>query len=267
MSRKIQVPFVTKEWLIENWINTDKSLNDLSIEIGVNSSLLEQRASRFGLRKEFKHSINKEKLLDFRNPNVCYLAGLLATDGYLNTNSDFVSLTLVGESEKKLLEDILSYFESTDIVRQYRINNSENIRSSIRISCRGIKGFLFENFNIPAKDKTTLLGFPESFFNEDCKKAFLLGCFDGDGCISHFGRRSPTAVLLTKSQKFIDGLYDAISSISNVSCKKGTERGYPYVRLGGKINVKNFLDWLYSSTSVLRLERKYEKYLQVKDIV
>ena len=267
MSRKIQVPFVTKEWLIENWINTDKSLNDLSKELGVNSSVLESRTSKFGLRKDFKHSINKEQLFDFKNPNVCYLAGLLATDGYLNTNSDFVSLTLVGDSEKKLLEDILLYFESTDVVRQYKVSNSNNIRSSIRISCRGIKDFMFEKFNIPAKDKTSLLEFPKSFFNEDCKKAFLLGCFDGDGCISHIKSGSPTVVLLTKSEKFIDGLYDSILCIPQISCKKGFDRGYPYISVSKKQNVKNFLDWLYSSTSVLKLERKYEKYLQVKDIV
>ena len=43
---------IDRLWLLSNWVNTDKSLNELSIEFGVPLGLLENRASRLGVSKK-----------------------------------------------------------------------------------------------------------------------------------------------------------------------------------------------------------------------
>lgn len=263
--RKRVRPDIDKQWMLDNWVNTNKSLTDLANEQDVSLSVLENRASVFNLTKQFKYKLNAHKLMDVTNPDACYLAGLIATDGYVNTNANFVSLTMVGESEKMLLESILKCFESDDTVKAY---GRDTIKYSIRIPCAGYKEFLLREFGIPAKDKTSCVGVPKSFVSEDCAKAYVLGCFDGDGCITHISnRKKPDARLLTKSQDFVWGVHDIITKFTDVKVNKYTVRGYPEIEIGGRQNLVKFLDWIYSSTSVLKLERKYEKYLMVKDIV
>lgn len=257
--------WVDREWFIENWANTDKSLNDLSEEFGIPLSTLENRASRLKVNKSRKYAVNESVLFNKDDPTIAYIAGLIATDGYTNTNADFVSLTMMGESEYDLLCDIMNYIGCASPVRAY--NNRGSIKYSIRISCKGVKEFFLKEFNIPQKGKTFKLGFPKTFSSEDCLKAYLLGCFDGDGCISHLRQGRPTAVITTASKDFIVGIIDAINTFSPSECRYYENRGYPTAYLGGKQNVLNFLEWMYSCNTKIFLKRKYEKFLMVKDIV
>lgn len=259
-------PDINKGWLIERWVNTDKSLADIANAEGVSEGMLGYRAKKYGLTKQFKHHINDNKLKDVSDPDACYLAGLIATDGYVNTNAQFVSLTMVGDSEKQLLADILKCFDSSDVVHPY----ANGYKCSIRISCDGYKQFLMDEFCIPSANKTANVGVPKSFVSEDCAKAYVLGCIDGDGCISHLNKgQSPTIVLLTQSEQFVCGVADIVERYTGVSFHRlsSGKRKYPSIALSGKRDVLKVLEWMYSSTSRLRLSRKYDKFLRVKDIV
>lgn len=259
-------PEIDKEFLITNWLNTSKSLKDLSRELGVNDSLLESRAHRYGITKERKYSINTKKLFDFNNPNVWYLAGLIATDGYTNTNADFIAITLVGDSEKELLSDICKYFEMSSPVAEYSMNGKK--KYSIRISAKGVKEFFCTNFGIPSKAKTRTVQVPKNCTDTDCLKAYILGCLDGDGCISHLSGGSPSVVLTTASEGFIRGVIGLIEENFGIRVSYSMQCGkYPTMGVYGKKKVLEFLNLVYSTSACLCLGRKREKYLLVRDIV
>lgn len=259
--RRIIRPDIDKQWFVDNWINTDKSLSDLSKENDVPLSVLEYRASSLGLCKQFKYKLDADRLMDISCVEACYLAGLIATDGYVNTNANFVSLTMVGESEKELLGDILRFFGSSDTVREYK---GPKPIYNIRIPCKGYKEFLLKEFGIPAEGKTKHVSIPSSFANENCAKAYVLGCFDGDGWTTHTKGGSPSMGLLTQSEEFVYGVADIIEKYTGVHVCRGCGRGYPEIRIGKISSVTKVLKWMYSSKSSLRLGRKY---LKVKDIV
>lgn len=260
----ISHPEIDKDWLVKNWVNTDKSIKAISLEIGVPDSLLEYRISKFGLKKGHKYKINAIKLLNAYDPNVAYVAGLLATDGYVNTNADFVSIRLCGESERNLLQDILNYFESDAPVAYY---DSSNKSYSIRLSCDGVKKFFLDEFNVLASDKTFSVKVPNAFKNEDCAKSYVLGCMDGDGCISHL-KHGVDMRILTASEDFAFGLKSIIEQYAKVKVNlQSVKNKFRVVSVGGKQNLIKFLDWVYSTNAVLRLDRKYRRYLEVKDIV
>jgi hypothetical protein len=244
--------FITKDWLIENWAKTNKSLQSLSTEFSVPLSLLETRASRWGLSKKYKYQVNKDKIFDLTDPNVWYLAGLVATDGYLPFNRNAIEFTMVGESEKKLLSDILSYFECTSPLMEYSKG-----RYSIRLACDGLNRFLLENFGIPCGAKTFNVETPKSITNEDCAKAYVRGCIDGDGCIR---KNKVSVTILTASEKFILGVKSIIKDFSGIDTHFNYERGYPLIRIGGA-EARNLLRWVYSVDNCLMLERKYQAYL------
>lgn len=251
-------PEIDSEWLIKNWVNTSKSLHTLAMEFNVSESILEHRVSLFGITKKYKYYINREKLFNIADINTNYLAGLIATDGYLELNHDAIAITLVGEDENKLLTQINEYFESTSKICVY---DRKNI---LRISTDGIKDFLNKTFNIPYRNKTFYLDVPKTFYNEDCAKAYIRGVIDGDGYIAKNGQR---LTIFTASEKFIQGLIDIIKEYTcidiPISYKKTRGVQYPGFYITYR-KCRQILDWVYSLEDCFKLERKYKNYLKSK---
>ena len=203
-------------------------------------------------------------LCDLSIPEVWYLAGLIATDGYFRCNSTAIAISLCGESEHELLQSILDKFESNNYVKYYKSSNNSY---QIEISSQRFRNLLISFFNIPEHDKTSFVKVPTNITNEDCIKAYILGCLDGDGCITGINNRKCRAVLLTKSEDFISGLVDIITTYCDCKVIKKYKDNYPMFVISGNKNCLQFLDWVYSTSSTLYLKRKKEKYLKVKDIV
>lgn len=100
----------SKQWLIDNYINTDKSLGTVEYENGLKPRSLEGLCGKYGLTKRYVDWCNYDKLYDMTDPNVYYMAGLIATDGHIVKGGRVVGLGLSGDSEYKLLVDIKNYF-------------------------------------------------------------------------------------------------------------------------------------------------------------
>lgn len=103
----------------------------------------------------------------------------------------------------------------------------------MRIACDGLKKFLLDNFNISQCNKTFTVKTPIKFYNNDCVKAYLRGCLDGDGCISN-----KTFSLFTASEEFIKGLIDLINSNLNINLRmyyiQGKVNKIPGIQVSGK---------------------------------
>ena len=259
--RKRKYPEIDKDWFILNWINTDKSLYQLAEEYNISYGLLDNRARSYGLSKKYKFQFNKIKFFDLADPHIYYLAGLIATDGYLESNHDAFSITLTGESEFKLLFDILIYYESSSSINTYNNKNHQ-----IRFAADGLKEFLYKNFCISDVNKTFTVKTPIKFYNEDCAKAYVLGCFDGDGCISKNGRNF---TLTCGSSDLVTGLHDIIQFYTDINLcvylEKRKNKVFPTLS-GSRNKGKHVLDWIYSLNNCFKLERKYNRY-KVDDIV
>lgn len=251
---KIRVrPDIDKQWLIDNWVNTSYSIAYLEKREGTNG-IIEARRAYYKVTKKFKYQVNLNKLFNAQDPNIWYIAGLIATDGYLAEHPDSFEIDLTGESEKKLLENIKIYLESTSSINKY--GNSYRLK----ICADGIRDFLYQNFNIPFHNKTFEVGVPKIIPNEDCAKAYVLGCLDGDGCIS-----KNDVSICNGSIKFIEGFKDILNTYLNLDVhvnleyRENTNTKYPIIYICGK--KKNILlDWVYSTNCCLKLERKYIKY-------
>jgi hypothetical protein len=250
-------PDIDKFWLIENWVNTNKSLAELSIEENIPLSTLESRVARNNLTKTFKYHV-KDIIFDLTNINVWYLAGLIATDGYLELNSDAISITLKGESEYNLLSSIANYF--SDDIKVITYSN----KHVLRLSTNGIKEFFSSQFNIPLTRKTFNLGIPQ-FPNEDCAKAYIRGCIDGDGYV---GKTKFKVTLLTASNTFIDGIIQTLNIYLDLdihkifSYRNNKTKCYPTMCCSGS-TAKKILEWIYDLDNCFKLERKYDDFYKL----
>lgn len=243
--------YINKEWLIQNWVNSSKSMRQLAEEEKVSESLIDRRRAKYNLTKHFCYPLNREKLFNLEDINVWYLAGLIATDGYVPKNRNAVEITLVGDSERKLLLDIYNYFELTSPI----LYNKNTTR--IRFSTEKLNEFLYTNFNIPSGAKTFSVGAPSSFKNENYAKAYFRGCLDGDGCISNQGK---SFSILIASLDLIKGLQHILNLYVGPEYHIRYERGFPLIS-GRDTTAKKVLDWCYSLEDCFKLDRKYKKYL------
>lgn len=250
-------PDIDKEWIINNWVNTPKSLYQLAKENNISYSILDNRARKYNLSKRYKFKLNKEKLFNLKDPNVYYLAGLIATDGYLENNHNAITIDLTGEDELILLNNIKQYFEIQSNINFY--NNSNRLR----IACDDLKEFFINNFNIPNKDKTFNLQVPNNFYNEDCIKAYIRGCIDGDGSIN---KNNLQVSIFTASKSFILGLIKIIKEVLDLDITltyiKGKKNKIPGFYITNN-KCKKFLNWIYSLDNCFKLNRKYERYIKL----
>lgn len=252
-------PEINEKWLAEHWLSQDISLVQLATTYNIPLTVLETRRTKYNLRKHFKYRINTQKLFNLKDPNVYYLAGLLATDGYFPKGPDAFELTLRGSSEKLLLQDILNYFEGTCPLQEVSPNTWR-----IRVCAKGIRDFFQEYFGIFSHNKTFTVQTPQAFFNKACALAYLRGCLDGDG---HFARGGDSAILVAASRNFVESLYQlctAFFSASYVhlfnSYRNYTQKSYPGIRLN-KPALTQFYAEAYPE-GALYLRRKYERLAQ-----
>lgn len=258
--RKIR-PDIDKQWLIDNWVNTPYSARELAERENIPQRIIEDRYCRYGLKKKFKYHVNTSILFNLQDPQIWYLAGLIATDGYLADYPDSFELTLTGEDEYNLLLNIKNYLESDAPIGKFNKTNR------LKICAEGIREFLFINFSIPKENKTFDVSIPKNIPNEDCAKAYILGCLDGDGCI---GKKKFS--LVNSAEKFIKGFKDIIYNYTgieicfNYETRKKTGNTYPCINATGKKAIQ-ILDWVYSTTCKFYLNRKYKKYLDLKMMI
>lgn len=251
-------PDIDKEWLIENWVNTPYSMRELAEREGISEGIIDERRAKFKLKKNSKYSVNKNKLFNLDDPNVWYLAGLIATDGHLPKTHDCVEIDLSGDSELQLIQKIKEYFESSA-----PIGNWGGPSNRLSLTVAGIQQFFLENFNIPRDNKTFDVEIPNNFPSEDCAKAYVLGCMDGDGCVMP----KQGFEICCGSEKFVEGIRNIFIKYLNLelkpirfeSRKAPVNAKYPVFTVAGK-KAFQILDWIYSTTCVLRLERKYLRY-------
>lgn len=257
--KHIKRPDIDKQWLIDNWVNTDKSMHQLAIENNVSEAIIDWRRAKYGLKKTYKYYVNKEKLFNLEDPNVYYLAGLLAADGYFLKGFNSFELQLSGDSEYELLKDIKDYFEIASPIIAYPTKTKTAYR--LRVSCEGLDSFFEKNFNIRDGAKTFNVGVPDYFYNEDCVKAYIRGSIDGDGYIAKvkggFG-------LKTASRDFVKGIYDLILKYCNIDTHFRDDHYYS-IRLYYRSKYKAFklFSWMYSHDNMLLLHRKYNIFFDV----
>ena len=246
----------SKQWLIDNYVNTLKSLGEVERENNLPKRSLECLCNKYDITKPYANWCNYDKLFDLTDPNVYYLGGLIATDGHIDRGGHRFGIGLSGDSERELLSEIAAYFEFNKGVAVRREKEY-----SIMASGKDIGKFYLENFGIQEMNKTFIVGVPKCFYNENCAKMYVRGCIDGDGCITHLNSNSPTFSLLAASKDLVFGLYNIILSYVSISLKYSEHKYYDITCAG--IHVKNLLDWVYSYDG-FKLNRKYEKYLIVK---
>jgi len=213
-----------------------------------------------------KHNFNKNFFKTW-SKDMAYVLGFWFADGYITmnhkTNTSKTFGIVQSTKDKYILENIKSKIEFTGDVKEEK--TSVYPKSTLKIYSKEIYDDIVSLGGMERKSSIVLMPkIPQAWF-----KYFLLGFFDGDGCVS-IDKRNVLKLTFTGGLEFLSSIKEEI--IRNKLLNDDTGYGCIY-----HLNTKNsktynlefatlasykILSWLYSGIEEedLFLKRKYEKF-------
>lgn len=202
------------------------------------------------------------------NIEKAYWLGILYTDG--NVNNHYVQLEM---KDKEHIEKFKQFMQSDHGIRFTNTNTwAISVGSTKLVEVLNSYGIL---------SRKTYDHQPIAIPAGELESHFWRGCFDGDGCIAYYpyskqGVGGTTSLVLTNNNlTFLQQCKEFFSNKGYINKKKIiTKKGeirYYYQWWRGPGHAKNivpYLDKLYLDAPIqARLDRKYSKYLIIKDAV
>lgn len=214
---------------------------------------------------------NEDYFNKIDNPNNSYWLGFIYADGWICYNTDLGNYELgieLQKSDRYHLEKfnkelgnvhkIIDKHQEKIIANYHKISITDS--STIRIYSKKIVEDLIKHNVVINKTTNPLFPKIEDYFYD-----FLRGYIDGDGCIYvnvdkkyyivHITSANPEVLKYIKKR-----VYDEHKIVSNIYKEK--DRKYR-INFNGN-NGKKLLDLIYYDKNVQKLDRKYEKYLEIK---
>lgn len=206
------------------------------------------------------HMVN-HNAFDKNNKYVFYWAGFLAADGCVRLSENKYKTLLLGlsKTDYKFLEMFKEFVGFSGPIYEYRDSCSVSIRSD-KIFDK------LNKFNI-LPNKSLTYSVPDDIANSHLFSHFLRGYFDGDGSVMHVGGKK-LAISFCGTFQTIKVIHDAIKTNCKISYnKKITNRGNIFViRYCGNVICKKIYNFMYhGSSDKTRLERKYNKFMEILD--
>lgn len=190
------------------------------------------------------------------NKQAAYWLGFLYADGSVSLKRNTIELSLkssdIGHLEK--FRNFLE-FKSTKHIFQ------DDIRCRLQITNKHLKQQLIQLGCTPQKSLT--LKFPtQKQVPKEFHPHFIRGYVDGDGSVMINTRRNAGRLSILGTENMLQGILEATNWKKQKICLR--ENIYSIEWNGSYVT--EYLDYLYKNANVY-LDRKYKKYLQIKDIV
>lgn len=259
------------EEIINNYTNKLKSINQMSIEYGCKRYQIYYLLEKYGINTRSnteanrRYQINETYFDKIDAPEKAYILGFLFADGYNNTITNSIVLTL-NIDDYQILEEIktlcgsdkpLYFYEYTH--KDGQIRRYANMTLCSKHMCESLKQYGM------VANKSLILDFPIGI-PEKLMSHFYRGYLDGDGCIHHYTNlryNNRNLVQLTSSKQFCQKSVEYLNNKLNIHTYLTHDKCHSdntwNLRMSSKHDVKIFLDWIYQD-STIKLQRKYDIY-------
>ena len=256
--------------IVQDYLN-GKSQRQLAKDYNVSTGTIKRALIRnkITIRTIQDTNVSKYKInnhffdIDNQSSESAYVLGLLASDGWVGKNDNCVCIELQ-QSDKQILMDVNKILENERPIKDYtRANGFKN--SKLYFFSKQIKEDLSLYDIIPTKtyyDTNFIKNINHQFYPD-----FLRGFFDGDGCVTEANYGIRWQLDGTSIETFMS-IYDylkinhvttVIEDTTDSHCTIPRYRLYTY----SQDKVKKIFNLMYYSPNVLKLNRKYERFLEL----
>ena len=277
---KIELGFDERE-LIKDLYLSGESASNISKKIGFSTTVIYRVLREDGVKirsrseNSRKYSLNENYFSRVDSGNKAYFLGFLFADGYNNEKRNCVELSCC-EKDFEILDKLNKEIESNKPIRKV-INKGIISYKSHRIDwCSSKLSKDLAKLGC-IKKKTFLVTFPE--IDKELVSHFLRGYFDGDGCISYsfplknnfFGNSFQSVITFVGTEEFLLYLKNLLFEelrVNSIILNRHPENGNNIrtLQISGNKQVCKLSEYLYKDCDIF-LERKFEKYLEIKNIL
>lgn len=258
------------QYLKDNY--REKTKKEISDYLGRSQDAVQIKARKIGLRK-YPYTCNYRYFEKIDTEDKAYWLGFLTADGWISmnreTNSGVIGVEIqYGDREhlKKLNNSLQGNYKITDRWRNCTISNKDTKVHSCTLRI----------FSVTMYKDLINLGFTNNksfdskipLLQNDLYRHFIRGYFDGNGSIglsnNRFGVRFCTASKTFKD-RLIEILKEENISISPIEIVNENNNVIYYPEALSKKDKISLLDYMYKDSTIY-LDRKYKKYLKVKEL-
>lgn len=217
-----------------------------------------------------KYKINEEYFKNIDTPEKSYFLGLLFADGNMAKNSSSVSISLI-HTDSYLLYYYSSLFQDKPlriIKERFKKFNNKIYKSKAQIKLEINNKKIYEylqNFGL-FPNKSLNLKFPDNL-DKKLYKYFILGYFDGDGCISQsiYKKGQNTTFNIAGTKEFIKKIQEILIENCKINETKIIKHNNIfYIRHSGRQNVEKIYNYFYKDGKIKYfLNRKKEKFEKI----
>jgi hypothetical protein len=263
--------FTEVENLIKEYLD-GKTINKLTDEYGLSqrrvSKILKEHNIDIRGRRKFHYDENFFENID--SPIKAYWLGFLFADGcvrnikggyvlkiklsVLDENHLHSFINHIGSNQKELRDDKSTFIGSNGKTYQsfgktLLINSKKIVKDLIKLGC--------------VQNKTKNITFPD--LREDLIPQFILGYFDGDGCITQGKTKDKDYYRVTftcGSESFLDSITENLKKADIQSISKYDYKTFYRLQISNKIDLLKLKNYFYNNDGYC-LERKKNKFSNI----
>lgn len=210
-----------------------------------------------------KYSLNETFFHDIDTKEKAYFLGVLFADGCNQTSKHTIDIKL--QKPDSYLLEMMNKALNSNRPLGFLTKKKETHQNMRRLTIKNVTLSRDLEKHGMVDRKSLILEFPN--IDTNLHSHFVRGYLDGDGCILiPKGRASLASADLCVSRAFGAKLLYILETIgisSSLSKPKG--QNIHHLKICGRNNALAFLDWVYTDSENLRLDRKYQRYLLVKN--
>jgi hypothetical protein len=273
----IKIPLNKIKKLSEEYLSGKKS-EELAKEYGVGSTTILKTLRKHAVvtktpnEARRKYPVNHDFFDKIDTQEKAYFLGYLFADGcncgkYINFNISEKDLNMLERLNKLVHPGGRPLYKSNARDSTFRYNGQiahTKTNYTLSIYSAHMADALSSYGCTPRKTNT--LVFPVEILSNEMLPHFVRGYFDGDGCISTYGRRDAYTqgyVSIVSTRSFCNTIAEIIKNTLDVKSKilkkKYQAENVVEFRITNTKSVIKFLEWIYKD-STIHLERKYSRY-------
>ena len=245
------------------YYKAEHSLKETAEKFGVNYHTHKQNLIRF------RYSIPKKKLENQRveeilyfdkidTPEKAYLLGFLFSDGYIAKTAYGVAIGLALQlHDKYILEYIKQAWGVDNKISEYKnsakiqVTDSHMYNRLVELGIQEDKSH--QDYILPNIDENLL-------------NSFVLGYFDGDGCITIKSTGYSVTSICCNSKIFLESVKQFLNKngieTRDVTIEKRPKNNIYVLYISKRAEQIKFMDFIYKDNSIF-LKRKHDKFLQI----
>ena len=239
------------------------SLKDTANHFNVNYHTLKQNLIRFGYRSPSKKlsnqrvkPINYFSIIDTHEK--AYFLGLFFSDGYIATTPYGKNLGIgLQKQDRYILEFLKNEWNVNNKISDYK--NS----SKLQVTCSKLYNDLIK---LGIRENKSHLDYVLPNIDDKFINSFILGYFDGDGCITIKSSGYSVVSICCNSKLFLTSLKNKLLQFGiitrDILKEKRINNDLYVLYLSKKENQLKFKDFIYKNSKIF-LRRKYNKFLQI----